>query len=44
MDDTYVFSDAQKRLGQHALISTCSTWNYELDSACYYIRMLFFHY
>ena len=40
IDDTYVFSDAQKRLGRHDLIST---WNYELDSACYYIRMLYFY-
>jgi hypothetical protein len=31
IDDSYVFSEKQKRLGRHDLIST---WNYELDSAC----------
>jgi meiotically up-regulated gene 157 (Mug157) protein len=40
IDDTYVFSQAQKKLGRHDLIST---WNYELDSACYYIRMLWMY-
>jgi uncharacterized protein len=41
IDDTYVFSDEQKRLGRHDLIST---WNYELDSACYYMRMIYYFY
>lgn len=40
IDDTYQFSLEQKRLGRHDLIST---WNYELDSACYYMRMLYFY-
>ncbi|GAX12783.1 uncharacterized protein FisN_15Hh262 [Fistulifera solaris] len=40
IDDTYVFSAAQKAMGRHDLIST---WNYELDSACYYMRMLYFY-
>lgn len=40
IDDSYVFSAAQKKLGRHDLIST---WNYELDSACYWIRMVFFY-
>ena len=39
IDDSYKFSEAQKRLGRHDLIST---WNYELDSACYYIRMIYY--
>lgn len=41
IDDTYVFSEQQKRLGRHDLIST---WNYELDSACFYIRMIYYFY
>lgn len=41
IDDTYVFSEAQKLLGRHDLIST---WNYELDSAAYYFRMIYFYY
>lgn len=41
IDDSYVFSAAQKKLGRHDLIST---WNYELDSACYYMRMIYFFY
>jgi len=41
IDDTYIFSDAQKKLGRHDLIST---WNYELDSACYYIRMIYYYF
>jgi uncharacterized protein len=41
IDNTYVFSDAQKQLGRHDLIST---WNYELDSACYFFRLLYFYY
>lgn len=41
IDDTYVFNDEQKRMGRHDLIST---WNYELDSACYFMRMLYFFY
>jgi uncharacterized protein len=40
IDDTYKFSLAQKLLGRHDLIST---WNYELDSACYYMRLLYFY-
>ncbi len=40
IDDSYVFSEAQKRMGRHDLIST---WNYELDSACYFIRLLYFY-
>ncbi|GKY98986.1 hypothetical protein MPSEU_000854300 [Mayamaea pseudoterrestris] len=40
IDDTYVFNEMQKELGRHDLIST---WNYELDSACFYIRMLYFY-
>ena len=40
IDDSYKFSKAQKELGRHDLIST---WNYELDSACYFIRMLYFY-
>jgi len=40
IDDSYVFSEAQKRLGRHDLIST---WNYELDSACYFMRMLWYY-
>jgi uncharacterized protein len=41
IDDSYKFSAEQKRLGRHDLIST---WNYELDSACYYIRMVYYFY
>lgn len=41
IDDSYVFSEAQKKLGRHDLIST---WNYELDSACYFMRMIYFFY
>ena len=41
IDDSYIFSDAQKKLGRHDLIST---WNYELDSACYYMRLIYFFY
>jgi meiotically up-regulated gene 157 (Mug157) protein len=40
IDDSYVFSATQKKLGRHDLIST---WNYELDSACYYMRLLYFY-
>jgi meiotically up-regulated gene 157 (Mug157) protein len=40
IDDSYIFSDAQKKLGRHDLIST---WNYELDSGAYYMRMLYFY-
>eukprot|EP00529_Nitzschia_sp_RCC80_P014518 CAMPEP_0113477520 /NCGR_PEP_ID=MMETSP0014_2-20120614/20250_1 /TAXON_ID=2857 /ORGANISM="Nitzschia sp." /LENGTH=754 /DNA_ID=CAMNT_0000370617 /DNA_START=146 /DNA_END=2407 /DNA_ORIENTATION=- /assembly_acc=CAM_ASM_000159 len=40
IDDTYKFSEEQKRLGRHDLIST---WNYELDSGCYYLRMIWFY-
>jgi hypothetical protein len=31
IDDRYVFSEAQKKMGRHDLVST---WNYELDSVC----------
>ena len=41
IDDTYKFSPEQIRLGRHDLIAT---WNYELDSACYYMRMLYYFY
>jgi meiotically up-regulated gene 157 (Mug157) protein len=40
IDDTYKFSVQQKKMGRHDLIST---WNYELDSGCYYIRMLYYY-
>ena len=40
IDDSYKFSEEQKKLGRRDLIST---WNYELDSACYYIRMLWMY-
>jgi len=36
-----VLSAQEKALGRHDLIGT---WNYELDSACYYMRMLYFYY
>lgn len=40
IDDSYVFSEAQKKMGRHDLIST---WNYELDSGAYYMRLLYFY-
>jgi len=40
IDTSYVFNDEQKRLGRHDYIST---WNYELDSGCYFVRMLYFY-
>jgi meiotically up-regulated gene 157 (Mug157) protein len=40
IDDSYVFSEAQKKMGRHDLIST---WNYELDSGCYYMRLLYYY-
>jgi uncharacterized protein len=40
IDDSYVFSAAQKKLGRHDLIST---WNYELDSGCFWIRMVYYY-
>jgi meiotically up-regulated gene 157 (Mug157) protein len=40
IDDSYKFSEAQKKMGRHDLIST---WNYELDSGCYYMRLLYFY-
>lgn len=40
IDDTYKFSLQQKLMGRHDLIST---WNYELDSACYFMRLLYFY-
>jgi meiotically up-regulated gene 157 (Mug157) protein len=39
IDTSYVFSGPQKALGRHDYIST---WNYELDSGCYFLRMLYF--
>mmetsp|Transcript_37209 Transcript_37209/g.42471 ORF Transcript_37209/g.42471 Transcript_37209/m.42471 type:complete len:536 (+) Transcript_37209:40-1647(+) len=39
IDNTYIFSVDQKKMGRHDLIST---WNYELDSACYYFRMIYY--
>lgn len=38
VDTSYVFSAKQKALGRHDFIST---WNYELDSGCYFLRMLY---
>lgn len=40
IDDSYVFNAKQKALGRHDLIST---WNYELDSGAYYLRMLYWY-
>lgn len=40
IDDSYKFSPKQRLLGRHDLIST---WNYELDSACYFMRLLYFY-
>jgi meiotically up-regulated gene 157 (Mug157) protein len=40
IDDSYKFSEAQNKMGRHDLIST---WNYELDSGCYYMRLLYFY-
>jgi len=40
IDDSYVFSQAQKRMGRHDLIST---WNYELDSLAFWMRMVYFY-
>jgi uncharacterized protein len=40
IDDSYVFSAAQKKLGRHDLIST---WNYELDSGCFWTRMVYYY-
>lgn len=40
VDNTYVFNAEQRRMGRHDLIST---WNYELDSACYTIRMVYYY-
>ena len=40
IDDSYVFSAKQRAMGRHDLIST---WNYELDSGCYFIRLLYFY-
>jgi len=42
MNDTAVFNSFErKQLGRLGFIST---WNYELDSACYYMRMIYFFY
>ena len=40
IDTSYVFNEEQRRMGRHDYIST---WNYELDSGCYFIRMLYFY-
>lgn len=40
IDNSYHFNEEQKRMGRHDLIST---WNYELDSGCYTIRMLYYY-
>ena len=40
IDDSYVFNAAQKAMGRHDLIST---WNYELDSFAYWMRMVYFY-
>ena len=40
IDTSYKFSAAQKALGRHDFIST---WNYEVDSNCYFLRMLYFY-
>jgi len=40
IDTSYIFNEEQKRMGRHDFIST---WNYELDSGCYFIRMLYFY-
>jgi len=37
IDTSYVFSEAQKKMGRHGYIST---WNYELDSGAYFFRLL----
>ncbi|EGD80303.1 hypothetical protein PTSG_10558 [Salpingoeca rosetta] len=37
LDTNYKFSDTQKALGRHGYIST---FDYELDSGCYFLRML----
>lgn len=36
-DAFYSFSEKEKKLGRHDFVST---WNYELDSGCYFLRML----
>ena len=41
IDTSYKFSPQQKAMGRHDLIST---WNYELDSGCYFLRLLYFYY
>jgi hypothetical protein len=41
IDNTHVFTDFEKNIGRHDLIAT---WNYEIDSACYYFRMLYYYY
>jgi len=38
IDTSYIFSEKQKLLGRHGYIST---WNYELDSGCYFLRLLY---
>ncbi|CAB9512178.1 DUF1237 domain-containing protein [Seminavis robusta] len=40
IDDSYIFSAAQKRMGRHDLIST---WNYELDSFGFWMRMVYYY-
>jgi uncharacterized protein len=41
IDNTHLFTDFEKNIGRHDLIAT---WNYEIDSACYYFRMLYYYY
>lgn len=38
IDTSYVFNDWQKAAGRHDYIST---WNYELDSGAYFLRMIY---
>mmetsp|Transcript_20252 Transcript_20252/g.40411 ORF Transcript_20252/g.40411 Transcript_20252/m.40411 type:complete len:562 (-) Transcript_20252:288-1973(-) len=41
IDTSYVFNAEQRAMGRHDYIST---WNYELDSGCYFLRMVYFYY
>jgi meiotically up-regulated gene 157 (Mug157) protein len=42
IDDSKVYNTFEReKLGRHGYIAT---WNYELDSACYYMRMIYFFY
>ena len=40
IDSTRQFTEKQRSLGRHDFVST---WNYELDSGCYFLRMLYFY-